>query len=193
MNRRALWYAVAGLTWVAVPAVALAQTGLVPCGLNNDAALSCNLCTLGQLLQNVIDFAIGLSIPIAAGLFAYAGWLYFSNRENFAQVEKAHKIFHAVFIGFCIALAGWLIVQTVLKALAPGYRSWKSFQCNNADRPMDATIGQLLDQVGLGQIQTPVSVAPTPQVAVGPQVGPQSPVCDTCGLDSGAGSDAIAA
>ncbi len=124
--------------------VALAAE-LVPC----QGAVDCNLCTFDQLIQNIINFAIGLSIPLAAIMFSYAGWLYFSNRENTSQIEKAHKIFTSVLIGFCIAIAGWLIVQTVLKTLAPGYQSWTTFSCIGLVRPMDKNIGQLFQQSGV--------------------------------------------
>jgi hypothetical protein len=134
-----------------------AAGGIVPCGLNGDAAATCNICTFGSLIQNIINFAIGLSIPLAAVLFAYAGWLYFSNRENSSKIEQAHRIFTSVLIGFASAVAGWLIVQTILKTLAPGYQSWTTFNCT-ANRPMSGTIGDLLQQSGVGG----VSVVPTP-------------------------------
>src|SRR3990172_5323270 len=143
MKLRALWYVLGGITWAAVPVVALAA-GLVPCL----GAADCNLCTFGKLIQNVINFAIGLSIPVAAILFAYAGWLYFSNRENMAQIEKAHKIFSSVLMGFAIAVAGWLIVKTILKTLAPGYQSGTTFTCI-ANRPMNESLNNLFKQSGL--------------------------------------------
>ncbi len=165
MKSRALWYAFSALLWATVP-LAASAAGLVPCGLNGDAAATCNICTFGQLLQNIINFAIGLSIPLSAVLFSYAGWLYFSNRENTSQIEKAHRIFTTVFIGFCIAIGGWLIVQTVLKTLAPGYQSWTTFTCNNADRAGSGAPGSknpnltdLFQQSGLPGL---TSVAPPP-------------------------------
>jgi len=159
MKSRAFWYAFSGLLWALVPVVVSAAT-LVPCGVNGDsAAATCNLCTFGQLLQNIINFAIGLSIPVSAILFSYAGWLYFSNRENMANIERAHKIFTSVLIGFVIAIAGWLIVQTILKTLAPGYQSWTTFTCNNADRPMNGSIGNLLQQSGVGQLNNALPVS----------------------------------
>ncbi len=92
-------------------------------------------------------------------MFSYAGWLYFSNRENTSQIEKAHKIFTSVFIGFCIAIGGWLIVQTVLKTLAgDNYKSWTTFSCSEK-REMNASITQLFQRSGV----------PSPVVTVGSQ------------------------
>lgn len=153
MRLRVFLYAFAGFVWVTLPAIAYAQ-GLVPC----QGAADCNICTFGELIQKIINFAIGLSIPLAALLFAYAGWLYLSNREDPGRIEKARKIFTTVFIGFAIAIAGWLVVQTILKTLAPGYESWTEFRCT-AERPMNATIGQVLNKAGVGQVPyTPVQV-----------------------------------
>ncbi len=173
MKSRALWYVFSGLLWVGVPFAASAA-GLVPC----QGAADCNICTFGSLIQNIINFAIGLSIPLAAVMFAYAGWLYFSNRENMAQIEKAHSIFRTVFIGFCIALAAWLIIQTVLKTLAPGYQSWTTFTCNNANRtgsgaPGSKTpgIGDLFQQSGLPGLST---VPPLGNQNYGGQINPST-------------------
>lgn len=151
MRLRALLYAFGGLLWLALPLI-VSAAGLVPCGLNNDAAYTCNICTFGQLIQNIINFAIGLSIPLSALLFTWAGWLYFSNRENPAQIERAQSIFKNVVIGLVIAMAGWLMVQTILKTLAPGYQSWTTFSCTEK-RTIDTNIGQLLQQSGIGPVQ----------------------------------------
>src|SRR3990167_4212191 len=86
MKYRAHLYAVAGVVWVLIPFIA--EAALVPCGqgsTNNvsvgiGGSLSCDLCSLGELVQNIINFLLGLSVPIAAGLFAWAGILYFSSR-----------------------------------------------------------------------------------------------------------------
>src|SRR3989338_2193742 len=84
---------------VALPALALAQTlSLVPC----DSAATCNLCMLSTLVQRIINFLIGISIPISAVLFAWAGILYFPQATNPANIEKARRIFSSTAIGFAI-------------------------------------------------------------------------------------------
>jgi len=143
MKLRAFLYAAAGVAWVAVPLVAVAA-GLVPVDCATNPAAKCNLCTFSELVQNIINFVIGLSIPLAAILFSYAGWLYFSNREDTSKVQQAHRIFSSVLIGFAIAVGAWLIVQTILKTLAPNYVSWNSFDCRGLNRPIDKKITDLL-------------------------------------------------
>jgi hypothetical protein len=113
-----------------LPVVALAQQqGLVPC-----TGLNCNLCKLGELIQRIINFLIGLAIPLSAALFAWAGILMLSSAENPGQREKAKKIFRAVFIGLIVALGAWLLVQTVLSMLVRGDfyigKNWNSLQCS---------------------------------------------------------------
>jgi hypothetical protein len=169
MKLRAFLYALAGVAWLAIPIIVLAQTtgsassgNLVPCA----GAADCNLCTFGQLIQNVINYVIGLSIPLAALLFAWAGWLYFSNHEDTSRIAQAHRIFTTVFIGFVIAVSAWLIVQTILKALAPGYQSWTTFNCTQ-QRPLSGNIGDLLNNV-LGK---PSALAPANNLAYGCQSG----------------------
>src|SRR3989344_3403584 len=110
-KQRAFLFFIASLVWILVPLVAAAQ-GLVPC-----EGIECNLCNLGELMQNIINFLIGLSISIAAVMFAYAGFLYTTAGANPTQIGRAHKIFQNVLIGFLIAISAWLVVQTILNAV----------------------------------------------------------------------------
>ena len=99
--------------------------GLIPC-----SGLDCQTCHLASLAQRIINFLIGLSIPLAAAMFAYAGVIYFTSGVV-DKIEKAHKIFKSVGIGFMIVLGAWLGIQTILKTiLAPSYyASWNTIQC----------------------------------------------------------------
>ncbi len=102
--------------------------GLIPCN-----GLDCQACHLATLAQKIINFLLGLSIPLAAVMFAYAGVIYFTSGVEMSinKVQKAHDIFRSVGIGFMIVLGAWLGVQTVLKTiLAPSYyASWNTIQC----------------------------------------------------------------
>lgn len=112
------------------------QYGLLTCS----GIYDCNICSFGQLIQNIINFLIGLSIPIAVVMFAWAGILYFTSATSETNITRAKGIFKTVFIGFLIALTGWLVVQTVLSVLVKqdfyigGH--WNDLQCNsNQARP----------------------------------------------------------
>lgn len=106
--------------------------GLVPC-----TGINCNLCAAGKLIQNIINFMIGISIPLAALLFAWAGVLYWTSGANPSNKDRAKHIFADAIIGFVIALAAFLIVQTILKVLLnTNYQNWTTIQCvSDSQRP----------------------------------------------------------
>ena len=89
-----------------------AQGGLVPCDGSN-----CDFNALITLVQNIINFLLLVAAPIAAIMFAWAGFLYLSARGNSGQISKAHDIFWNVLWGLVIALAAWLIINTITNAL----------------------------------------------------------------------------
>jgi hypothetical protein len=138
------------------------QEGLVQC-----RGLTCTWCELGKLIQRIINFLIGISIPLATLLFAWAGVLYFSSGANPGNMDRARKIFSDVFIGFLIAIGAYVIINTILVALLNkdsfASSSWFSIRCDTAERPgvdYPVTINQVLNSV-LGQIQ--VSQVPLAQ------------------------------
>jgi hypothetical protein len=96
--------------------------GLVPCGDN------CGFTDLMTLIQKVISFILfALAVPIAAIMFAYAGFLLITSGGEASQKTKAKKIFTNVAIGFIIAVAAWLIVKLVLSLLGYEPPSWTGF------------------------------------------------------------------
>ncbi len=98
---------------------------LVPCDgvkvpSNTDANFrECDFNMLITLAQNIINFLLVFSTAIAASCFFFAGYLYLTAGGNIGQVTRAHHIFKNVAVGLIIALAAWLIVNTVLTALVP--------------------------------------------------------------------------
>ena len=157
-NRRVVVVSFFAALFLFLPIFVAAQ-GLVPCGDTGNlkpgtpeyyaAATSCQACNVVDLIQEIINFMLGLSIPIAIGLFAYAGFLYFSSAEKPDNIKKAKNIFKSAFIGFVIALSGYMIVNTVLHAVVTKEYSdgWNSIQCvNKNQRNTIATVGELLGQ-----------------------------------------------
>lgn len=126
---------------------------LVPCGGPNDpgGATGCQACKLASLGQNIINFLVGISIPLAAVMFAYAGFIYFTS-SVIDKIEKAKKIFTSVLIGFAIVIGGYLIVETILHALLNEsyWKSWNQIQCvPDGSRKTDATIADLLKNLSV--------------------------------------------
>jgi hypothetical protein len=138
-------YLIPGLIFISVflvliiPALSLAQTttgtinqptqpksttaALVPCNNTPDAsgkvAQPCNFNSLITLVNNVINFILYfMVIPIAAIMFAYAGFLMVTAGGEAAHARtKAKDIFTKAVIGLVIAVAAWVIVKTILSIL----------------------------------------------------------------------------
>jgi len=106
-----------------LPLVVSAQgqwRGIVVCGNTSggNQGLDSQPCTFNDIINQVkvvIDFALfKIAAPLAAVMFAYAGFLYVTNRGNESQIKQAHEIFWNVFIGLVIALAAWLTMNFIL-------------------------------------------------------------------------------
>ena len=107
-----------------MPAISFAA-GLVPC---DNVTTKCDFTQLMNLVNTVIRFILfDMAVPIAAIMFAYAGFLLISAGGEAASARtKAKSIFTNTLIGFCLALACWLIVRTILSIL--GYEgAWIGF------------------------------------------------------------------
>jgi len=102
-----------GFAFILVPDTTYAQAGgLVPCN-----GPECNLCHLAQLAEKVINFIVQISFVIAALLFAYAGFLYFTAGSDPGKVSSAHKILTDTIVGIIIILTAWLVVNVILTVL----------------------------------------------------------------------------
>ena len=132
------------------------QKGLVPCGNNLNSsdylgATACNLCDFGQLIQNVINYLLFVSIPFGVALFFYAGVLLVTSGGSQEKITRGKKIFSAVIIGFLVVCTAWLVIQTVVLGLVTDNTiftggSWNSVKCaDNSQRTRDSKISDLLD------------------------------------------------
>ena len=109
---------------LAMPVVSLAQ-GLVPC---DNTKIPCDFNALMKLINIVINFILYfMAIPIAAIMFAYAGFLMITAGGEAAGARtKAKTIFTNAIIGLVLAAACWLIIKTILSIL--GYNgAWIGF------------------------------------------------------------------
>jgi len=131
-----------------------ATGGIVPC-----TGINCNLCSIGQLMKNIINFLLGISILLAVAMFAYAGFMYATRGTSETRVTKAHAVFKNVFLGFLVAISAWLIVQTIISVVFDGKAfvgdNWYELECSQKERRLNATIGELFGNVVPGV--TPVS------------------------------------
>lgn len=165
---RALLFFVAAVVWLTVPAIVFAQNPVVPqapTGVEDYAFY--DLCQLGQMAQNIINFLLGLSTFVATVMFAYAGVLYLTSTGNPIQVSRAHKIFKNVLIGFLVAITAWLVVQTFMSVV---FRdsffiggNWNELECTG-ERLMNKDLGDLLGTVIPG-LAPQITSVPTPSGA----------------------------
>lgn len=68
---------------------------------------------LGQLLQRVVDALFDLAIPIAVGLYIYAGILYLTAGATPANAIKARKILLTTTIGLVVIFIGGGFVDLI--------------------------------------------------------------------------------
>ncbi|MEX0924836.1 MAG: pilin [Candidatus Paceibacterota bacterium] len=98
-------------------------SGLVPCGCdtNGDDIVNgderCDFSDIMTLIQNIITWIILFTIPVAALMFSYAGFLLISAQGDEGKIRQGKQIFGYVLTGFVFVLAAWLIVYTVASVL----------------------------------------------------------------------------
>ncbi len=88
----------------------ITDAGIIPC--DND----CDFEDFIQLIRNIIDWIIKISVPVATGVFAWAGFKYMTSGVV-DQKSEAKEMIRKVFIGFVVILSAWLIVSTIINAL----------------------------------------------------------------------------
>lgn len=108
--------------------------GIVPLECRGKSTIAnCDLCSLAQLIQNIANFLLGLSVPAAALLFAWAGIRLFAARGVPEHINAAKKIFMTVLIGFLIIVSAWALINTALQMLLKGGQlsqwNWRTLDC----------------------------------------------------------------
>lgn len=124
MIRRATAFLFVTFLIIATPVSTFAQGGfkqIVPSNCSGaGAAENCGFCDLAELAQNVLNDAVYLAVFFSAILFAWAGFKMLTNNGNMHQISEARQIFTDVAIGLVIILAGWLVVDTLMRILVGG-------------------------------------------------------------------------
>jgi hypothetical protein len=89
--------------------------GLVPCD-GRSSQSRCGWPEIVVLINRGMTWIIYMTIPIGAGMFAYAGFLFLTNGASEEARGKAKGIFINVAIGVIIILIAVLAVKTILAA-----------------------------------------------------------------------------
>ena len=114
-----------------LPASVFAQANLLP---GQIVPQKCNvqggcqsICDLAEVAQNVLNTGIYIAVFLSAVLFALAGFKYLTNVANSGEISRAKEIFMNVAVGLIIILAGWLVIDTLMKTLVnqdAGFGPW---------------------------------------------------------------------
>lgn len=88
------------------------------CGYNlSNGGRVCGFSDLIGLLDGIIQFIFVLAIPIAALVFAYAGFLYLTSGGDTKKHQQAVKAMTTVVKGILVVMVAWLAVKTILVSL----------------------------------------------------------------------------
>ena len=115
-----------------VPLAASAQGGLVPCG--NE--ISCELCHVVELVDNVLSFLVAVMISIAIIVFIWAGIKFTLSQGGQEHVTTARRIIASAIIGLIIVLAAWIIIDFGLRIIfgpEGGLTLWGSIECASSE------------------------------------------------------------
>ena len=98
---------------IILPSVAFAA-GLIPC---DGVTVKCDFNAFAQLINNIINWFIGISASVAAITFSIAGAQILFNPDKPEKIEEAKGMFVKTAIGMLIILGAWLIVHTIIAAI----------------------------------------------------------------------------
>ncbi len=84
---------------------------IVPCTTN------CSLGDFGALLQNIFNFLIGISIPLATLAIIYGAVLLLTSAGSADRISRGKQAITAALVGLAIVFGSWLIYKAVFNAL----------------------------------------------------------------------------
>lgn len=118
---------------VLTPVLVYAQ---IPDKIVTCEGVDCTVCDLADTVQRVLNTGIYLVIFLSAVLFAYAGWTYMIAGGDSGKISSAKSIFTNVLIGILIAVASWLVIDTIMKTFVEndgGFGPWNQICTGFAD------------------------------------------------------------
>jgi hypothetical protein len=100
--------------------ISLTQGGLVPNACSKQPSLdNCNLCTLLELVKNIINFLIYTVAPALVGIFvAYGGIMLLISGGSEEKVQSGKDAIFKAITGYLIVLGSWVIINTILNTFS---------------------------------------------------------------------------
>lgn len=103
----------------------LTHAALVNCSISNTTGIigdnkvggGCDFTDFIQLINDIINWIIGIAGVIFTLMAVYGGFLYMTSGDNPGNKGKAKSILWNTLLGFVIILTAWLIVYTLLNFL----------------------------------------------------------------------------
>jgi len=131
-----MWKVTVISIFLLLPMIAFAA-GLVPCGGVDEPM--CQSCHVLELINIVVNWLIAILTTVTALLIAYAGLRLVVSVGDVSAMTQAKTLISNCLIGFSIVLAGWLLIDLVLKSLVNDqvYGVWNVIQC--VDQPVSTT------------------------------------------------------
>ena len=120
---------------------------LVTCGVGTGKP--CTICDIWVLTKNVVDFILGtLAVPIVIVALIIGGFMYLTSSGDPKKTEQAKKVVTSAIIGLVIALAAFLIVDTILvtlvkKELLPPWTTINTQSCPAILPPEEVDLSKL--------------------------------------------------
>jgi hypothetical protein len=108
------------LLLLSIPAVASAA-GLVKCGLGK--ADECGLSDFILLINDVITYAITLSLVIAGVMIMVAGFKMVTAAGDPGKIKDARGTITQVLVGLFVLLAAFLIIKFLLQLVDPTFKA----------------------------------------------------------------------
>jgi hypothetical protein len=155
--------------------------GLVPCGGTGEP--TCNSCHVVSLVDSVISWLVLILGTIAAIVIVYAGAKLVTSGGNQRAMEDAKSMITNIIIGYIIVLAGWLIIDFVMKSLIDEgeFGVWNEVECTTQQVPQKSDI----NIISFGSYALTVS-NPTgtfsPNSGMGTQSACTVPTSGACGV-----------
>jgi len=92
----------------------------------------CNFCDGIRVAQNIVKALFTIAIPIAVAMIIYGAIRLMISGGSEEQVSKSKKIMTSAVIGLVIALAAWIIINTLFHILTGDVNfPWNSVTCSS--------------------------------------------------------------
>lgn len=91
----------------------------------------CGLCDALVVGRNIIEDMFKVALVLAVIFIAYGGFVVMTAGGNEKNLSSGKGVITSAFVGLLIALAAWLIINTIFNSLIAGHVStpWNSLDC----------------------------------------------------------------